>query len=97
MGYVLSPAYDMVATSLIVKGDEEELALHLNGKKNKIKRKDFEATFDLFKIDSKSGENIFEKFHRVLQQWNDSLERSFLPQEMKGRYIELVKERTERM
>ena len=33
MGYVLSPAYDMVASGLVVKSDEEDLALTLNGKK----------------------------------------------------------------
>ena len=26
IGYILAPAYDMVATNLVVKGDEEELA-----------------------------------------------------------------------
>ena len=96
-GYVLAPAYDMVATTLVVKGDKEELALHLNGRKNKIKRKDFDALFDSFEIDSKSKTNVFEKFNLALPKWNDLLERSFLPDEMKGRYIELVKERIGRM
>ena len=95
--YVLSPAYDMVATALLVKGDKEELALHLNGKKSKIKRKDFDATFDLFKIDSKSRENIFRRFHQALPQWKVLLERSFLPSEMKFQYIGLVEERALRL
>ncbi|MCU0458350.1 MAG: HipA domain-containing protein [Bacteroidales bacterium] len=35
-GYVLSPAYDMVASALVVEGDKEELELTLNGKKKNI-------------------------------------------------------------
>lgn len=35
-GYNLSPAYDMVAAQLVVKGDDEELALTLNGKKSPL-------------------------------------------------------------
>ena len=97
IGYVLSPAYDMVATSLVVKGDKEDLALHLNGKKSRITRKDFEVLFDLYKIDSKSRENIFKKFQIVLPQWFDLLDRSFLPREMKGRYVHLVKEKMSRL
>ena len=97
VGYVLSPAYDMVSTSLIVKGDKEELALHLNGKKAKIRRKDFDATFDLFKIDSKSRENIFNKFHQAMPQWRELLERSFLPGEMKKRYAHLIIEKAARL
>src|SRR5882762_7518665 len=69
LGYVLSPAYDMVATSLIVKGDKEELALHLNGEKSKIKRRDFDAIFDLFKIETKSKTNVFERFQQALPKW----------------------------
>ena len=97
MGYVLSPAYDMVSTSIIVKGDKEELALHLNGKKNKIKREDFDAMFDLFKIDSKSRKNIFKKFHQAMPQWRELMERSFLPSEMKKTYAQLVMEKAARL
>ena len=97
MGYVLSSAYDMVATSLIVKGDNEELALHLNGKRNKIKRMDFDALFDSFMIEAKSKENIFKKFHGVLPKWLDLIGRSFLPQEMKNQYVQLIEEKATRI
>ncbi|MCR6637982.1 MAG: HipA domain-containing protein [Sporocytophaga sp.] len=35
LGYSLSLAYDMVAAALVVENDDEELALNLNGKKEK--------------------------------------------------------------
>jgi serine/threonine-protein kinase HipA len=47
---VLAPAYDMVATALAVKGDTEELALNLDGKKRKLTRKDFDAVMASFRV-----------------------------------------------
>ena len=38
----LSPAYDLVPVKIILPADKEELALTLNGKKNKLKRINFE-------------------------------------------------------
>lgn len=97
LGYILSPAYDMVATSLVVKGDKEELALHLNGKKNRLKREDFDSMFDMFRLDSKSRENLYTKFDHVLPQWVDLLKRSFLPPEKAASYTLLIKERLSRL
>lgn len=37
--YDLCPAYDLVASELVVEGDDEDLALNLNGKKKKLSEK----------------------------------------------------------
>ena len=95
--YVLSPAYDMVASALIVKGDDEDFALTLNGKKKNISRNDFNKALGLFNIDVKVKENIFKKFARIIPGWTNMIEISFLPNEMKEKYKEIVYERTERM
>jgi serine/threonine-protein kinase HipA len=92
-GYSLCPAYDMVATALAVKGDEEELALTLNGKKRKLKREDFLVAMDNFKIDDKVKNNIFRKFQDAQQSWFDFIKTSFLSDEMKREYVELIKDR----
>jgi len=89
-GYNLSPAYDMVAAELVVEGDDEELALTLNGKKKKITRKDFEMAMGHFEIDKKAFENIFERFKKTLPQWHDFIDISFLPDQMKTRYHEML-------
>lgn len=39
--YILSPAYDLLSTTLAMPEDDEELALTINGKKKRIKREDF--------------------------------------------------------
>lgn len=92
-GYVLSPAYDMVASTLVVSGDDEELALTLNGKKKKIRRKDFLDALGRFDIDQKSVENIFTKFKKSFSSWNEFIGISFLPENIKKEYQELINDR----
>ncbi|MGZ5244467.1 MAG: HipA domain-containing protein [Bacteroidia bacterium] len=95
--YTLSPAYDMVATALVVPEDAEELALTLNAKKRKIKRKDFKEAFSKFPIDIRAQENMFGRFEKALPKWFPFIEQSFLSEEMKLKYIDLVKERARRL
>jgi len=93
MGYILSPAYDLVSTALVVLGDTEELALTLNGKKKKIKKKDFVEAMARFHIDKKAIENIFNKFNASLDNWYKFIDISFLPDEMKTGYHDLIVKR----
>lgn len=39
----LSPAYDLISTKLMPINDPEEMALTVNGKKSKLRLKDFES------------------------------------------------------
>ena len=90
MGYSLSPAYDMVATALVNLKDNEEFALTLNARKNKIEKKDFVAAFSTAKIDSRAQENIFIKFKKVIPKWIEFIDISFLTDEYKLKYKELI-------
>jgi serine/threonine-protein kinase HipA len=93
LGYILCPAYDMVASTLVVEGDDEELALTLNGKKKKIRRKDFFEAINRFNINNKATENMFKKFNTSLAKWHSFIDISFLPDEMKSSYHGLIRER----
>ncbi len=97
LGYVLSPAYDMVASGLVVEGDEEELALTLNGKKKKIRKKDFLEAINRFDIDAKAIENMFDKFKNAEEQWHEFINISFLPDDMKSPFQDLIKERVNKI
>ena len=92
-GYSLCPAYDMVTSTLVVEGDQEELALNLNGKKRKINRNDFIISMNRFGIESKSIENIFSKFQNSITNWIDFIHISFVSEKMKISYIELIKQK----
>ena len=92
-GYTLCPAYDMVPSALVVEGDKEELALNLNGKKRKINRNDFIISMNRFGIESKSIENIFNKFQNSFSIWSDFINISFVSELMKNSFIELIKQK----
>jgi serine/threonine-protein kinase HipA len=97
LGYGLSPAYDMVASSLVVEGDLEDLALTLNGKKKKLRKKDFHEAINRFDIDAKAIENMFDKFKKSEEKWHKFIEISFLPDDMKSSFHDLIKERVSRV
>jgi serine/threonine-protein kinase HipA len=90
-GYVLAPAYDMVASALIVKGDTEELALNLNGKKRKFGRKDFDIFLSSFKIlDDRAIKNLYQKFSMSVEIWSQFIPQSFLSKHLKEEYKNLI-------
>jgi len=96
-GPVFSPAYDLLATALVNPADDEDLALTLNGKKKKINRNDFVAAFTTHGLDVKQQENIFKKMEKVKSGWLDFIEISFLKDEMKTAYKNLIQNRFDRL
>ena len=95
--YQLTPAYDLLNTLLVMPSDTEELALTLNARKKKIKLQDFTNAMTNSGLDEKVVQNILKKFQTVEESWYDWIERSFLPQEMKTGYQQMIKSRLERL
>ena len=83
VGYILSPAYDLVATALVNPYDKKDLALTLNAKKKKIKWKDFTEACNTLKIEKKQQENIFKRMEKSIPLWMDFIEPSFLNKDFK--------------
>ena len=96
-GFVLSPAYDLVATALVNPADKEDLALTLNGKKKKITRNDFIAAFRTLNLDPKQQENIFRKMMNSKAAWMDFIGISFISDEFKERLCDIIEERFKRV
>lgn len=88
----LSPAYDIVCTRLVIKDDES--ALKVNGKNNKLGRKDFDALANYLKIPEKVR---YEKLENQFNMMKKMIEASYLDNEKQERFIEIVKERTSRL
>jgi len=97
IGWTLAPAYDLVPTALLVKGDPEELALTLNGKKSNLTRHYFETVMANFNINKKSIANIFTKFSKAWPGWQKWIEPAFITAEIKSNYSDLIKSRLERL
>lgn len=88
--YILTPAYDLLSTALAMPEDDEELALTLNGKKKRIKRKDFEKAMRDSGMDEKAIANLFDRFSRAIPKWHDLIQESFLPQDLQEAYHEKI-------
>ena len=91
--HVLTPAYDMLSTALVLPEDTEELALTLNGKKRKIKKADFGASMQASGLEEKVINNIFTKFAKVKDRWFEFIDQSFLPDEMKEAFKAIIAEK----
>ena len=90
MGFCLTPAYDLLATLIVMPEDNEELALTLNGKKRKLQRKDFEKAMLASGLTVKVIENMARKFSKAIARWLDIIDASFLPGDMKRQYKRLI-------
>ena len=78
--------------------DEEELALTLNGKKNKLKRIDFEQFATSLNLTSvQSSRALNRMLNAVEKNLPAALGASFLPEGMKTGIEELVSERISRI
>jgi serine/threonine-protein kinase HipA len=95
--YQLTPAYDLLSTALVIEDDKEELALTLNGKKSKLTRRDFENACEKSGLELKILNNIFAKFQKIIPQWNSLIDNSFLSDEMKENYKNLIKKNSEKI
>lgn len=93
MGYGLSPAYDLVASALVVEGDDEELALTLNGKKRRLTRADFAAAMQRAGVQPKAIENVLNKYLDASQNWPPLIAQSFLPPDLQRAYLALIQRR----
>lgn len=88
--YTLTPAYDLLSTALVMPEDTEELALTLNGKKRKIKAMDFIEVMRASGLGEKVITNLFNKFLKVQDKWMEFIDISFLPDDMKDSYKNLI-------
>ena len=77
------PAYDLLSTVICHSDDNEESALTINGKKNRIGLKDFNKLANSLNINEKSLLAIYSRFNKVLPKWKDFINQSFLSDEMK--------------
>jgi len=91
----LSPAYDLVSTKLAMPEDLEESALTINGKKNRLKRADFDELATKLGIPVKSSERVYAKFVKKQTAMLELIGQSFLSDEMKAEYAKLLIKRIE--
>ena len=93
----LSPAYDLLSSSLVLS-NPEELALPLAGKRRNLTKNDLRRYFgrERLGLTEKTIDAVFADVAGALPAWKELIERSFLSDTMKSAYRELLRERLER-
>lgn len=93
IGWVLSPAYDLLNVSIILPSDKEELALTLKGKKSKLTYSDFFDYGRYLKLNKKQIDTVFARMKKNKTTALELIQHSFLSDEKKAAYTELVQKR----
>lgn len=94
----LSPAYDLVNSSILVPSGEE-LALPLAGKKSNLKYSDFVEYLGVSRLGLSQAviADVFHAFTSKKELWLDLIQNSFLSEQHKDKYLALVKSRWQRL
>jgi serine/threonine-protein kinase HipA len=92
----LSPVYDLLNSTMVIDPGEE-LALPLNGKKNKLKCEDFMEyyAFERLGLTDKTVSRTIRELEDARPLWQDLLGRSFLSDKRKAMYRELLDRRAQ--
>lgn len=91
--YQLSPAYDLLNVAIANPKDKEEMALSINGKKARIKLADFLKASDTMGIEQRVTLGLINGLRNAMPAWIDLINNSFLSDEMKQNYLDLISRR----
>lgn len=94
--WILAPAYDLLNVSIINLEDKEEMALTVNGRKNKLTKADFEAFGRSMRLTEKQISSAFKRMDKNKDVAFEWVENSFLSISMRDNYLALLQERYER-
>lgn len=89
----LTPAYDLLNSTISNPSDDEELALNLNGKKKRIKDDDFKAAYQTCGVPEIVFDRVKKKYVELLPKFEEEINCSFLTDELKASYIEFLHKR----
>lgn len=92
-----SPAYDLLNVQLHLPEDKEETALTIGGKKSRLTKVDFIHLGLKFGLSERQIENIFKRFIKAEEKMLELLSISFLDEEKKKIYKDLLSHRLEHL
>jgi len=96
---LLSPAYDLLNSTIAQMNTKEEFALPLNGKKKNLKKRDLIDYFAIerLQLNPKIIADVLGEITLAIPGWMALIGRSFLSETMQKKYVELLTERAARL
>ena len=97
--YTLAPAYDLLAVLLDDTSDTEEMAMTLKvgGTKTGFTRTDFLDAMLYSGVNESVAVKMMDRLVTFLPEWEELIDNSFLPEDMKIKYKAILTERCRRM
>lgn len=91
----LTPAYDLLNTTVVLGNAQEETALALGGKKKNLTRKLWIDYFCKERLGLRDGriEAVLAQLQSAMDEWEALIERSYLSDTVKVRYLDLFAKR----
>ena len=91
-GYLLSPAYDLLAVLLADPNDTDELAMpvFVGGKTTGFNRETFDQAFVQSGVPTKTAQKCIDKMAGYKDKWFEIIDNSFLPEDLKTSYKKLI-------
>jgi len=88
----LSPCYDLVNSTIVLKEQDEEIALPLKGKKKHLTRNILVNYFGIERCEltEKSIKKVLETITLAIPKWKTLIDISFLSKDMKVKYLDLL-------
>ncbi|NHZ84825.1 MAG: type II toxin-antitoxin system HipA family toxin [Planctomycetia bacterium] len=95
----LSPAYDLLNTTIAITNPIEEIALPIKGKKRNLKKSDLVQYFAIYRlgINKNSINNVLEKIYYNLHILHEIIDKSFLSASFKEQYHHLLEKRSNKI
>lgn len=96
---MLSPVYDLLNTTIVLTGSQEEIALLLNGKRKNLKRRDFIDYFakERLNLNENTIASVLKEITAALPLWKNLITDSFLSQPTQLSYLQLLEERSKKL
>jgi serine/threonine-protein kinase HipA len=93
----LSPVYDLVSSRLVIPEEDEELALSLNGKHNRLQQADFLAFADHVGIAAAYAQGKIADLLSLRDEFLEIIGNSTLTTELRDRLKDILTERLDRL
>jgi serine/threonine-protein kinase HipA len=97
IGWILAPAYDLLNVTIINPEDSEEMALTLCGKKRKLKRAHFDTLANNLGLIQNQANGVYKRMQKNKSKAIKLIHESFLSNEMKAAYYDLLELRYSQM
>ena len=93
----LSPVYDLVSSRLVIPEEDEEMALTINGRRNRLNKKDFLCFAENIRVDDNYAKTRIAELLDLENEFANMIKNSTLTLQLRQQLLEIIAERLSRL